>query len=95
MKKLLVLIVVALALTGCASRYVAPAVIGGVVGYSIANNQHRTVVVQEQVVIVSTHCNQYAYHAERTACERGARQRYNEEQRKRESEAFRRGYGRQ
>ena len=93
MKKILFLIVVVLALTGCASRYVAPAIVGGVVGYSIANSQPRVVVVQEQVVIVSTHCNQYAYHAERSACERGAKQRYAEEQRKRESEAYRRGYG--
>lgn len=93
MKKLLVLFVAVLALTGCANRYVGPALVGGVVGYSIANSS-RPVVVQEQVVIVSSQCNQYAYYNERAACERGARQRYYEEQRKRENEAYRQGLGR-
>jgi hypothetical protein len=93
MKKLLALFVATLALTGCANRYVGPALVGGVVGYSIANS-HRPVVVQEQVIVVSAQCNQYAYQAERTACERGARQRYYEEQRRRENEAYRNGYGR-
>lgn len=94
MKKLLVLFVAVLALTGCANRHVGPAIVGGVIGYSIANSQPRTVVVQEQVVIVNEQCNQYMNSTERLACERGARQRYLEEQRKRENDAYRRGYGR-
>lgn len=100
MKKLLVLFIALLALTGCANRYVGPALVGGVVGYSIANS-HRPVVVhqapvvvQESVVIVSSQCNQYVYQPERAACERGARQRYYEEQRRRENEAYRQGLGR-
>ena len=101
MKKLLIIALATLALTGCANRYVGPAIVGGVVGYSIANSQPRTVVVQQApvydagtVVIVSEQCNQYPFGPERTACERGARQRYMEEQRRREQEAYRRGYGR-
>lgn len=94
MKKLLVLFVAVLSLTGCANRHVGPAIVGGVIGYSIANSQPRTVVVQEQVVIVNEQCNRYINSTERLACERGARQRYYEEQRKRENEAFRQGYGR-
>jgi hypothetical protein len=94
MKKLIVLFVAVLALTGCAHRHVGPAIVGGVIGYSIANSQPRTVVVQEQVVIVNEQCNQYMNSTERLACERGARQRYLEEQRKRENDAYRRGYGR-
>ena len=77
MKKLLVLFVAVLALTGCASRHVGPAIVGGVVGYSIANSQPRTVVVhqapvvvQEHIVIVNEQCNQYMNSTERLACER-------------------------
>lgn len=94
MKKLLVLFVALFALTGCANRYVGPALVGGVVGYSIANSSRPVIVHQEPVVIVSTQCNQYAYYNERAACERGARQRYYEEQRRRENEAYRQGLGR-
>lgn len=100
MKKLLIVALAGLALTGCANRYVGPALVGGAVGYSIANSNrpvivHQApVVVHDQVVIVSDQCNHYPFGPERSACERGARQRYYEEQRKRENEAYRQGYGR-
>ena len=99
MKKLLIAVVALFALSGCAhNHWVGPAVVGGVVGYTLA--QPRTVVVTqtapqiEQVVIVNDACSQYPTYSERNACERGARQRYYEEKRKREQEAYRRGYGR-
>jgi hypothetical protein len=99
MKKLIVVFLALFALSGCANRYwVAPAVVGGVVGYSLA--QPRTVVVNqsapvvEQVVVVNDACSNYPTYSERSACERGTRQRYYEEQRRRDQEAYRRGYGR-
>jgi hypothetical protein len=100
MKKLVMLAITTLALTGCASRYAGPAVVGGAIGYSIANSQPRTVVIQqqpqirEQVIVVNQYCGQYATQSEQVACNRGAQQRYNEEQRRRENEAYRAGYGR-
>jgi hypothetical protein len=100
MKRLLIVALATLALTGCAHRYVGPALVGGAVGYTIANS-HRPVVVhpgpiviQEPVIIVSAQCNQYINPSERSACERGARQRYHEEQRRRDNEAYRQGLGR-
>jgi hypothetical protein len=94
MKKLLILVVATLALTGCASR-TGTAIVAGTTGLIIGNAmaQPRT-VTHEQVIIINNTCTQYQLHSERAACERGARQRYYEEQRKREAEAYRQGYGR-
>jgi len=96
MKKLLIAIVATLALTGCASR-TGTAVLAGttglIIGNAMAQPQHR-VVTHEQVIIVNSTCSQYQLHSERAACERGTRQRHYEEQRKREAEAYRQGYGR-
>lgn len=108
MKKFLIIATVAIAstvLSGCATRTGTALLAGGagvLVGSAIANhaNAHshpRTVVVQERsaVVIVAEQCQHYPhYTAERAACERGARQRYYEEQRRRENEAYRTGLGR-
>ena len=96
MKKLLIAIVATMALTGCASR-TGTAIVAGttglIIGNAIAQPQHR-VVTHEQVIIVNSTCAQYQFHSDRAACERGTRQRYYEEQRKREQEAYRQGYGR-
>lgn len=98
MKKIVLILMLAVATlsTGCASRYAVPAVAGGIVGLAVgsAMAQPRTVVVREEVVVISAACQSYNYHSERLACERGARQRYMEEQRRRENEAYRSGYGR-
>jgi hypothetical protein len=80
----------------------AGAAIGSNVGASMDAQQSggRTVVVREpalsheRVVIVSPVCNSYPTYREREACQRGARQRYLEEQRRREQEAYRQGIGR-
>jgi hypothetical protein len=98
MKKsiLILMLAVATLTTGCASRYAGPAVAGGIVGLAVgsAMAQPRRVVVREEVVVVSTACQGYATHNEQAACERGIRQRYMEEQRRRENEAYRNGLGR-
>jgi len=99
--KLLIALVAVVALSGCATR-TGTAILAGTTGVIIgsAMSQPRVVVrevpvvTHEQVVIVNDTCNRYPLHSERVACERGARQRYNEEQRKRENEAYRAGYGR-
>lgn len=102
MKKLLILIVATLALTGCATR-TGTAVLAGTTGLIIGNamaqprvvlREPATVVTHEQVIIVNNTCAQYHLQSERAACERGARQRWQEEQRKRENDAYRQGYGR-
>jgi hypothetical protein len=102
MKKLLIAIVATLALTGCASR-TGTAVLAGTTGLIIGNamaqprvvlREPAPVVTHEQVIIVNNACGQFQLHSERLACERGARQRWQEEQRKRETEAYRQGYGR-
>lgn len=102
MKKLLVLILATLALTGCASR-TGTAIVAGTTGLIIGNamaqprvvlREPAPVVTHEQVIIVNNTCGQYQMHRERQACERGAHQRWQEEQRKRENEAYRQGYGR-
>jgi uncharacterized protein YcfL len=94
MKKLLIAIVATLALTCCASR-TGTAVLAGTTGLIIGNAMAQPrVVTHEQVIIVNSTCTQYQLHSERAACERGTRQRHYEEQRKREAEAYRRGYGR-
>jgi uncharacterized lipoprotein YajG len=100
--KLIIGIVAVLALSGCATR-TGTAIVAGTAGMVIgsAMAQPRTVVVreapvitQERVIIVNETCNHYPMHSERVACERGARQRYYEEQRRRDNEAYRQGYGR-
>lgn len=53
----------------------------------------RTIIVQE-VPIVTPTCVHYYIYSERMACERGVRQRYYEQQRKRDNEAYRHGYQR-
>lgn len=52
--------------------------------------------IRQEVVIVRpiSQCELYPTMGERQACERGVRQRQLEEQRQRENEAYRRGYGR-
>jgi hypothetical protein len=100
--KLLIAVIAVLALSGCATR-TGTAIVAGTAGMIIGNSmaQPRTVVVREapvitteRVVIVNDSCNRYPMHSERSACERGTRQRYYEEQRRRDNEAFRQGYGR-
>lgn len=68
---------------------------------------HQPTVVQERVIIERpvppapipvyrpdfSVCNQYVYEYERDACRRGVIQRFDEEQRWREHEAYRRGLG--
>lgn len=100
--KLLIAVVALLALSGCATR-TGTAIVAGTAGMVIGNAmaQPRAVVVREvpvvapeRVIIVNNACTQYPTYSERSACERGARQRYYEEQRRRDNEAYRQGYGR-
>ena len=99
--KVLIIAVVVLTLGGCASR-AGTAIVAGTAGMIIGNAmaQPRTVVVQEvpvvtheRVIISNSTCNYYHTYSERVACERGVRQRYYEQQRQRDNEAFRSGYG--
>lgn len=96
---IIVLAATALMLTGC-STHTGTALLAGGAGLLVGSALHaqpRTVVVQERsaVVIVAEQCQHYPhYTAERAACERGARQRYYEELRRRENEAYRIGLGR-
>ena len=98
MKKLLIVLFASLALTGCATRTGTAALVGGTVGYIIAKevteerHRHAPVVVYEHPG--HHQCSHYYYYNERAACERGVRQRLAEEQRRREHEAYRSGYGR-
>ena len=99
--KVLIIAVAMLALSGCATR-TGTAILAGTAGMIIGSAvaQPRVmvrevpVVTHEQVIIVNSACGQFQLHSERLACERGARQRYNEEQRRRETDAYRAGYGR-
>lgn len=92
--KLLIAVIAVLALSGCATR-TGTAIVAGTAGLIIGNSmaQSRTVIVYDAPVI-HYNCAHFYTHSERVACERGARQRYNEEQHRRDNEAFRRGYGR-
>ena len=98
--KLLIALVAVVALSGCATR-AGTAILAGTTGVIIgsAMSQPRVVVrevpvvTHERVVIINDACNRYHTYNERSACERGARQRYIEEQRRRDNEAFRSGYG--
>lgn len=105
MKKFAIIGLVAsvMLLPGCATRTGTALLAGGagvLIGSAIvnhANAQPRTVIVQERpsVVIVAEQCQHYPhYTAERTSCERGARQRYYEDLRRRENEAYKAGLGR-
>ena len=93
--KLLIAVVAIVALSGCATR-TGTAIVAGTTGVIIghAMSHPRTVIVREEPIIVSSTCNHYYTHSERMACERGARQRYYEEQRRRDNDAYRQGYGR-
>ena len=99
MKKLffvLTLIVTSLFATGCATRTqtaILAGTTGVIIGSALSQPRPATVVHQE-VVIVNDQCSVYYTKGERDACARGVRQRYYEEQRQRENEAFRRGLGR-
>lgn len=92
--KLLIVGIAVVALTGCATR-TGTAIVAGTAGMVIgtAMAQPRTVVVYDPPV-VHYNCSHYYYHSERSACERGVRQRYYEEQRRRDNDAYRQGYGR-
>lgn len=99
MKKLLFSIIVLTALSGCANYYSGqPVPVGGVVGYTFVSPQAvvvtQTAPVVEQFIIRNDACSQYPTYSEKNACERGARARFYEEKRRREQEAYRRGYGR-
>lgn len=133
MKRLLIVLLAGLALTGCATNRDTGALVGGIAGGIIGNQvgggfgkvvatgvgaavgssvgsaigqdmdqskQSAPVVVREihpnEVVIIRPilQCEVYTTIGERRACERGVHQRMLEEQRRRENEAYRRGYGR-
>lgn len=101
MKKLAIIALMAsvVLLPGCSTHTGTALLAGGaglLVGSAIhAHAQPRTVIVQERAIIVAEQCQHYPhYTAERAACERGARQRYYEELRRRENEAYRTGLGR-
>lgn len=81
------------------------AAVGAAVGSAVGSDmdQRKTTapvenrrVVREEVMIIqnSSHCDNFPTVGERLACERGVRQRILEEQRRREQEAYRQGYGR-
>jgi hypothetical protein len=99
LKKVAVISFVALSLSACGHRqhWVAPAVVGGVVGYAIASSNSQPVVVQEQVIVQpSTRpdysvCNQWSWQ-EREACFRGAENRARQEQARRVQKAYQQGY---
>ena len=101
LKKMVSHTLVLLALTGCAhhQNWVAPAVVGVAVGHAIAtSNQPR--VYTEQVIVRPARvipdysvCNQW-YYQERESCFRGAEARANQEQNRRNQEAYRQGLGR-
>ncbi len=98
MKKLLFVLLAGLALTGCATRTGTAMLVGGTMGYLIGHEHHRLapVVYTETVVVPAypSHCHAYPTYNERAACERGLRQRLLEDQRRREHDAYRSGYGR-
>jgi len=101
LKKIAYSTLVLITLTGCAHNrnWVAPAVVGAVVGHTIAtSNQPR--VHTEQVIVRPSRvtpdysmCNQW-YYQEREACFRGAEVRAQQEQNRRNQEAYRQGLGR-
>jgi hypothetical protein len=77
------------------------AAVGSAVGSAVGDDMDRNrrtpapVVVREIYPSTVERCMLYVPGTgEHTACERGARQRMTEEQRRREQEAYRQGYGR-
>jgi len=106
MKKLILISALALTMltTGCATRTQTALLAGGtgvVIGSMLAQPRPiyvspptTRVIQQEQVVIINEQCSRYYSQGEQEACARGARQRYYEEQRRKENEAFRQGLGR-
>lgn len=77
------------------------AAVGSAVGSAVGDDMDRNrrtpapVVVREIYPSTVERCMLYVPGTgEHTACERGARQRITEEQRRREQEAYRQGYGR-
>jgi hypothetical protein len=98
MKKLILALSV-LALAGCSSRQLVPAVAGGVVGYALGSANNTVVVrqpapVTDRIVVITEECARYASHGEKESCMRGVHQRQVEEQRQREDRAYRQGLGR-
>lgn len=100
LKKLAVISLVTISLSACGHHqaWVAPAVVGGVVGYAIASsNNNAPVVVQEQIIVQSTTrpnysvCNQWNWR-EREACFKGAENRARLEQSQRVQRAYQQGY---
>lgn len=92
--KLVIAAVAIMALSGCATR-TGTAIVAGATGMVIGSAISQSRIVHSApVVIVDSHCWRYAKYSERAACERGVRQRYYEEQRRRDNEAYRSGYGR-
>lgn len=89
---------------GGAGRVIATgigAAVGSAVGSAVGDDMDRNRRVPAPVVIRDAYpptverCMLYVPGSgEQIACERGARQRYIEEQRRREHEAYRQGYGR-
>ena len=82
MKKL-ILVLAVLALTGCSTRQMGPALVGGVIGYAIAKDaEPKTVVIRQPVIVHSapvsngraefSHCLGYPLGRDRDACNRGA-----------------------
>ena len=123
--KIVSAVVLALALTGCATNQLTGAVVGaaagGLLGSTVGGGTGRLVATgvgaavgtmvgsavgdnmdrnQRPATVVHSYpatfeqCLPFPPGPERHACERGVRQRLAEEQRWREQEAFRRGYGR-
>lgn len=99
LKKLAVISFVVTGLSACGhhQHWVAPAVVGGVIGYAVASSNNAPVVVQEQVIIqTSTRpnysvCSQWNWQ-EREACFKGAENRARQEQSRRVQQAYRQGY---
>jgi hypothetical protein len=99
LKKVAVISFVALSLSACGHHqyWVAPAVVGGAVGYAIANSNNHPVVIQEQVIVQSSTrpdysvCSQWSWQ-EREACFRGAESRARQEQARRVQQAYQQGY---
>ena len=108
MKRVLKIAVVAVAasmgLSGC-DTHTGTALLAGVGGlvfgsaitnYANSYSQPRTVIVEHRpaVAIDAPQCHHYPlYSSERDACDRGAKQRYAEDNRRRNDEAFRTGLG--
>lgn len=91
--KLLIVGIALVALGGCATR-TGTAIVAGTTGVIIGNAMAQRPVVVYDAPVVHSNCHHYYYHSERSACERGVRQRYYEEQRRRDNDAYRQGYGR-